>query len=93
MANTPASKEFLGTLAKWLSVIVAFVEGMPVLTVTSAAEVIGGSRATARRILHTLHKLGYVDQDGREFSLAPKALNSATDTSRAKAGSTGWGLF
>ena len=32
------------------------------------------SRATARRILRTLAELGYVEQHGRQFSLAPNIL-------------------
>jgi len=75
MADSPPDKEFLGTLAKGLSVITAFDDDTPVLTVSSAADAIGVSRATARRILHTLKELGYVDQEGRDFTLAPKALD------------------
>ena len=75
MALSLPDKEFLGTLAKGLSVITVFDEKTPVLTVTAAAAAIGVSRATARRILHTLHQLGYVEQNGRSFSLAPKALD------------------
>lgn len=67
-------KEFLGTLAKGLSVITAFGDEQPTLTVSEAANIAGLSRATARRILHTLQVLGYVDQDGRDFSLTPKTL-------------------
>ena len=34
----------------------------------------GFTRATARRVLHTLSDLGYVSTDGRRFSLRPKIL-------------------
>lgn len=69
-----ADKEFLGTLAKGLSVITAFGDSHPTLTVSEAARLADLSRATARRILHTLHVLGYVEQNDREFSLSPKTL-------------------
>jgi IclR family transcriptional regulator, pca regulon regulatory protein len=38
------------------------------------AEAIGVSRATARRILHTLAALGYVAQDGRDFAPGARVL-------------------
>ncbi len=68
-------KEYLETLAKGLNVITTFGEDHPTLTVSEAATLAGLSRATARRVLHTLHVLGYVEQEGRAYSLAPKALD------------------
>jgi IclR family pca regulon transcriptional regulator len=35
----------------------------------------GLTRATARRVLLTLAELGYVDQDGRDFTLTPRVLD------------------
>jgi IclR family pca regulon transcriptional regulator len=44
------------------------------MTLSEAAAVADLTRATARRILRTLATLGYVAQDGRQFSLTPKVL-------------------
>src|SRR5260370_16462805 len=44
------------------------------MTLSVAAAVANLSRATARRVLRTLARLGYVVQDGRAFSLTPRVL-------------------
>src|SRR5580700_10914058 len=67
-------KEFMATLAKGLAVIQAFGAERPSLTLSQAAAAVGLSRATARRVLRTLAELGYVEQDGRNFALAPRVL-------------------
>ncbi|HEV3042494.1 MAG TPA: IclR family transcriptional regulator C-terminal domain-containing protein [Roseiarcus sp.] len=77
--STPQSpagvdKEFMATLAKGLAVIQAFGAERPSLTLSQAAAAVGLSRATARRVLRTLAELGYVEQDGRNFALAPRVL-------------------
>jgi IclR family pca regulon transcriptional regulator len=69
-----ADKEFMVTLAKGLAVIQAFGAERPSLTLSQAASAVGLSRATARRVLRTLAELGYVEQDGRLFTLAPRVL-------------------
>jgi IclR family transcriptional regulator, pca regulon regulatory protein len=69
-----ADKEFMVTLAKGLAVIQAFGAERPTLTLSQAASAVGLSRATARRVLRTLAELGYVEQDGRLFALAPRVL-------------------
>ncbi len=73
-------KEFMTTLAKGLAVIELFGAQAragkgATLTISQAASGAGVSRATARRILLTLERLHYVEQRGRDFSLAPAALN------------------
>ena len=60
------------TLAKGLAVLGAFGKQRPTMTLSEAAAVADLSRATARRMLRTLTRLGYVDQDGRQFSLSPE---------------------
>ncbi len=70
----PPDKEFMATLAKGLAVIRAFGVERPRLTLSQAAAIVGLSRATARRILRTLGELGYVEQDGRDFSLTPRVM-------------------
>jgi IclR family pca regulon transcriptional regulator len=77
--STPQSpagvdREFMATLAKGFAVIQAFGAERPSLTLSQAAAAVGLSRATARRVLRTLAELGYVEQDGRNFALAPRVL-------------------
>ncbi len=67
-------KEFMATLAKGLTVLGSFDKQRPAMTLSQAARVTGLSRATARRILRTLAELGYVAQNGREFSLSTGIL-------------------
>jgi len=67
-------KEFMTTLAKGFAVLSLFGRDRPSLTLSEAAEATDLSRATARRILRTLTSLGYVEQQGRQFSLAPGIL-------------------
>jgi IclR family pca regulon transcriptional regulator len=67
-------KEFMATLAKGLAVLGAFGEQRPTMTLSEAAVASGLTRAAARRVLRTLTELGYVAQDGRQFSLAPRIL-------------------
>jgi len=73
-AREPPDKEFMATLAKGLAVIRAFGAERPSLTLSEAASAVGLSRAAARRVLRTLAELGYVEQSGRDFSLAPRVL-------------------
>jgi IclR family transcriptional regulator, pca regulon regulatory protein len=67
-------KEFMATLAKGLAVLSLFDKHRPAMTLSQAAQATGLSRATARRILRTLAELGYVAQNGREFSLSSGIL-------------------
>ena len=73
-AREQPDKEFMTTLAKGLAVIRTFGVDRPSLTLSEAANEVGLSRAAARRVLRTLAELGYVEQNGREFSLAPRVL-------------------
>jgi len=70
----PADKEFMTTLAKGLAVLGTFGKERTTMTLSEAAAAVNLSRATARRILHTLAQLGYVEQSGRDFSLSPTIL-------------------
>ena len=71
----PGDKEFMTTLAKGLAVLGAFGRQRPTMTLAEAAQVADLSRATARRVLRTLTQLGYVEQEGRTFSLSPQILD------------------
>ena len=67
-------KEFMTTLAKGLAVLGAFGKERTTMTLSEAAGAVKLSRATARRVLHTLTRLGYVEQNGRNFSLSATIL-------------------
>ncbi|MEX2319385.1 MAG: IclR family transcriptional regulator C-terminal domain-containing protein [Bauldia sp.] len=64
----------MASLAKGLAVLGAFSDRLPSMSLTEAAAVAGLSRAAARRVLLTLAELGYVEQNGRDFTLAPRIL-------------------
>jgi IclR family pca regulon transcriptional regulator len=70
-----APDEFVQSLARGLSVIKTFGKQSPSLTLSEVAQRAGLTRATARRILWTLHRLGYARTDGRNFSLAVRTLD------------------
>lgn len=68
-------EEFVQSLERGLSVINSFSREHPSQTLSEVAGRTGLARATSRRVLLTLHELGYVDQNGRAFSLTPKVLD------------------
>ncbi|GHH02812.1 IclR family transcriptional regulator C-terminal domain-containing protein [Streptomyces rubradiris] len=80
---TTASKQELGrdfveSLARGLTVLTAFGEGRPALSLTDVARATGLSRATARRALLTHEHLGLVTaaaHDDRAFTLTPRVLD------------------
>jgi IclR family pca regulon transcriptional regulator len=67
-------RDFVASLAHGLSVIEAFDGRRPRLTLTEVAARTDMSRASARRYLLTLAKLGYADYDGKYFSLDLRVL-------------------
>lgn len=70
----PRDGEYILGLDKGLAIIEAFDARHPRLTISGAARRTGLSRASARRCLLTLEKLGYVQFDGRSFRLTPRVL-------------------
>lgn len=68
------SSESVQSLERGLSVIRAFNQQHPRMTLSQVAKETGLTRATARRFLHTLVSLGYTATDGREFWLRPHVL-------------------
>lgn len=66
--------DFVQSLDRGLSVIRAFGEESPELTLSDVARSTGLTRAAARRFLLTLVELGYVRTDGRRFALRPRVL-------------------
>ncbi len=67
-------KEYVIGLEKGLAIIEAFGLHKGPMTLTQTAEVTGHTKASVRRCLLTLCKLGYAVQEGRQFQLAPRAL-------------------
>lgn len=73
VSHAPGS-DFVQSLARGLSVIRAFDGTRPELGLSEVSRATGLTRATARRLLLTLVRLGYVRQDGNRFSLRPRVL-------------------
>lgn len=72
MLNKPT--DYIASLAKGLRVIEAFGANTARLSIAEAASASGLDRATARRVLLTLHREGYADYDGKFFTLTPRVL-------------------
>lgn len=70
-----ANREYVASLAKGLAVIRCFDHQHTQLTLSEVARLANLTRATARRFLHTLHQLGYMDSDGKLYWLTPKVLD------------------
>ncbi|MFC7406733.1 IclR family transcriptional regulator domain-containing protein [Georgenia alba] len=68
------SAGYVQSLERGLAVIRAFDAEHPRLTLSDVARRTGLTRAAARRFLHTLVDIGYVDADGRLFTLRPRVL-------------------
>ncbi len=69
------TNSFIQSLDRGLAVLRVFGADTPSLTLSEASRLAGLTRATTRRILHTLHILGYVSFDGKHFALTPKVLD------------------
>ncbi len=65
----------LRSLERGIAVIQVFSHDRPALTLSEVARLTNITRATARRILLTLEKLGHVRSDGKLFSLTPRVLS------------------
>jgi len=74
-AAAPGEEEFVQSLARGLSVIEVFGRRREALSLSEVASSAGISRASARRLLHTLVQLGYAEFDGKLFALRPRILN------------------
>jgi IclR family pca regulon transcriptional regulator len=70
----PRNSDFVQSLDRGLAVIRAFGPERERLSLSEVARATGLTRAAARRFLLTLVKLGYVRNDGRQFSLRPRVL-------------------
>jgi IclR family pca regulon transcriptional regulator len=72
--ETERKQQSLQSLERGISVLQVFSAERPALSLSEVAQLTGITRATARRILLTLQKLGHVRSDGRLFSLTPRVL-------------------
>jgi IclR family pca regulon transcriptional regulator len=76
MATLPTERnQSLRSLERGIAVIQVFSREHPALTLSEVARLTNITRATARRILLTLEKLGHVHSDGKLFSLTPRVLS------------------
>lgn len=66
---------YVQSFARGLEVIRSFSAASPRQTLTDVARRAGLTRAGARRILLTLQALGYVESDGKLFTLTPRILD------------------
>jgi IclR family pca regulon transcriptional regulator len=67
-------KDFVASLQRGMEVMTCFNRQASRLTVTEVARLTGSTPASARRSLHTLHALDYLESDGKRFWVAPRAL-------------------
>ena len=74
----PQSTDFVESLARGIDVIKAFTPAKMQLTVSDVATITSLARPTARRLLLTLEKLGYVRLIGSHYMLTPKTLELGT---------------
>ncbi|MCZ8133031.1 MAG: helix-turn-helix domain-containing protein [Steroidobacteraceae bacterium] len=69
-----SDRDYVNSLARGLEVICAFTRSTPRMSLSDVARATAMTRATARRLLLTLVREGYAQQDGKYFSLRPKVL-------------------
>lgn len=62
------------SLFKGLLVLQSFTEGHQQMSLTEVAEAVNMNLATTRRFLLTLVDLGYLNQDGKRYTLTPKVM-------------------
>lgn len=67
--------EHVQSLERGLAVIRSFSKDRRRQTLSDVAKATGLTRATARRLLHTLVTLGYASTDGKLFELSPLVLD------------------
>lgn len=65
----------LQSVERAISVLLAFDEQRPTATMAELAEATKLARPTVRRILLTLHGLGYVENSGSRWRLTPRVLS------------------
>ena len=71
-------RDFLESLARGLKVVAAFTRERSRMTLSEVAHAADLPRPTARRVLHTLACLGFVEAEGPLFRLTPRILTLAS---------------
>jgi IclR family pca regulon transcriptional regulator len=77
-AESGHGSDFSEALARGLTIISAFRTAQGPMTLSDVARAVDLPKATARRALYTLERLGYVTLIDRMYRLAPKILELAT---------------
>lgn len=67
-------RDYVNSFARGLEVIRVFSRAKPKMTLSEVSRATDMTRATVRRFLLTLVREGYVETDGKYFSLKPKVL-------------------
>ncbi len=75
MSRGDSSRDHVQSLERGLAVLTAFSNEHRRMSLSQVAERTGLTRATARRLLLTLVRLGYACTNGKMFELTPKVLN------------------
>jgi IclR family pca regulon transcriptional regulator len=76
ITDIPEDRNFVSALARGLAVLHSFSDRKRHMSIADVSNRTGIPRATVRRSLYTLEKLGYVDEDdARRFFLRPKVLS------------------
>ena len=75
MTASERNLDHVQSLERGLAVLRSFSRDCPSMTVADVARSTSLTRATARRLLHTLVDVGYVATDGKLFELTPKVLD------------------
>jgi IclR family pca regulon transcriptional regulator len=75
MGTDPGDRDFVRSLERGLTVIRALGRPGPGMTLADAARELHATRASARRTLLTLERLGYLRCEGRHYTLTPKVLS------------------
>jgi len=73
-STSTGGKDFVTALQKGLQVLTCFGREASKLTLSEVARLTGSSPASARRSLHTLVALNYLESDGKRFWVTPRAL-------------------
>ena len=77
-ADNRGATDFIESLDRGLRVLEMFGSGQQPMTLSDLAKAAELPRATARRILFTLERAGFVESDGKLFRLTPRVLMLAS---------------
>jgi len=67
-------KDFIQSLSKGLNVLSIFGQSCETFSITQISTLTGLSRPTARRLLLTLERLGFLEREGRNYMIGPKFI-------------------